>query len=129
MKPLMAVALLPPFLYGQVSGGGGYDVGSALASLGIGALVAAPFVVAWRSAQKRVEHLETRQEELTNRQLEREQKLSQEMYPVLVDAARTIAAVQQGMTSAALQPSREIDVMVSKLEQLLAALNKGASSG
>lgn len=78
-------------------GAGGFDFFQALGSIGVGSIMAVPFVVVWRIAMKRIEALEIEVNNLHAArlsdvlgQVEREKALSDAMAPLLRNAAEAL---------------------------------------
>lgn len=113
MLKLLALTLPSVFYFvaqaTPAAGSGGSDPWSQLASIGIGSLVALPFIISWRSAAKRVTELEARLESRDQAALHREQELNGTALPVIGQAAIALQSVQQGMSAVADQRRSELD--------------------
>lgn len=102
MNISISVAVAAPVMgataFAQAAPGtGSFDIIQAIGSIGIGAVLAVPFVVVWRIAMKRIAVLEEEVRSLhaarlvdVQNQVEREKALSDAMAPLLRNAAEAL---------------------------------------
>lgn len=89
---------LAEWMYLQTSpGSGSFDLLQAIGSIGVGAVLAVPFVIVWRIAMARIRDLEAEVKTLNASritevlaQVTREKELSDSMAPLLADAAEAL---------------------------------------
>lgn len=109
MKPFLAVAASTAmWVFAQTGGGAQPDLLSQLASIGVGALIAAPFVWLWRDERKQRIGAESRERERSERELK-----------ALIAATDTLERVEQGMAAQVqrVAPERnEWDLVLRRLE-------------
>lgn len=84
-------------LVGQTATGGSFDIVQAIGSIGVGSVLAVPFVIVWRIAMKRIHDLEEEVRLLNEdrlaavkSQVTRERELSNSMAPLLQHAAEAL---------------------------------------
>lgn len=96
---VVAAPVVTATVYAQsgTGGTGSFDVIQAIGSIGVGAVLAVPFVVVWRIAMKRIDLLEEEVRILhaarlsdVQGQVEREKALSDAMAPLLRNAAEAL---------------------------------------
>lgn len=102
------------------SGGTGIDPLTALSQLGIGALIAGPFVYLWRSGHSDVADKEAEIRRLRDEMYKRERDLNDATLPRLVEAITTLRETQRGMGSALRAPdygevTRRLEAAVDRL--------------
>lgn len=100
-----------------IADGGSPDPLTALWQIGIGALVAIPFILSDRQKAARIEKLEARVDELTQDAVARERALSDETTELLREASVALRETQKGMEAAA--QSSAIDMTLRRLEHAL----------
>lgn len=83
------------------SAGGGIDPLTALTQIGIGALIAAPFIYSWRDEKNQNKELRLEIKTLQSAALAREQLLSSTSLQRLVDAVGTLRETQQALSHVA----------------------------
>lgn len=130
--------MLVPTIYAQAVPSG-YDPITALTQIGIGALIAIPFIVTDRIKAKRIDELEEKIGVLVDARIEdaraataREVQLSHEVYPVVTQAAQVLSAVQQSLRTT-VETSRErpaeLDRVIRRAELLTDELSRVVDRG
>lgn len=100
--PLMA-APAAAAVFAQAGGGtGSFDIIQAIGSIGVGAVLAVPFVIVWRIAMARIHDLEEEVRTLNDdrlasvrAQVTRERELANSMVPLLQQAAEALRETPQ----------------------------------
>lgn len=103
----------------QTGGSGGWDVGTALGQIGVGALIAAPAYWYAIRAERRASGAEAKAEAQLLAAVARERELGATALPIIEQAARVLQGVQQGMASQVQAGRPELDTVTRQLQSLL----------